>query len=96
MKTKEISLSPHVSFGGDAITLILGPCSVESYEQTRTVGALIHKLGLKMIRGGAYKPRTSPHSFQGLVKKVSKFCALSPMNSICSWSAKRSAWSMSR
>ncbi len=66
MKTKEISLSPTITFGGDSITLILGPCSVESYEQTRTVGALIHKLGLKMIRGGAFKPRTSPHSFQGL------------------------------
>lgn len=66
MKTKEISLSPAVTFGGDAITLILGPCSVESYEQTRLVGELIHRLGLKMIRGGAYKPRTSPHAFQGL------------------------------
>ncbi len=66
MKTKEISLSPTITFGGASITLILGPCSVESYEQTRTVGALIHKLGLKMIRGGAFKPRTSPHSFQGL------------------------------
>lgn len=66
MKTKEISLSPAVTFGGDAITLILGPCSVESYEQTRLVGELIHRLGLKMIRGGTYKPRTSPHAFQGL------------------------------
>ncbi len=66
MKTKEITLSPQVTFGGGAITLILGPCSVESYEQTRLVGELIHKLGLKMIRGGAFKPRTSPHAFQGL------------------------------
>lgn len=66
MKTKEISLSPDVTFGDDAIRLILGPCSVESYEQTRAVGELIHRLGLKMIRGGAFKPRTSPHSFQGL------------------------------
>ena len=66
MTTKEISLSPQVTFGGDAITLIFGPCSVESYEQTRKVGELIAKLGLKMIRGGAFKPRTSPHAFQGL------------------------------
>ncbi|MBT3337187.1 MAG: bifunctional 3-deoxy-7-phosphoheptulonate synthase/chorismate mutase [Anaerolineae bacterium] len=66
MKKKEISLSPDITIGGDATSLILGPCSVESYEQTRTVGALIHKLGLKIIRGGAFKPRTSPHAFQGL------------------------------
>ena len=66
MTTKSITLSPNVTFGGDAITLIFGPCSVESYEQTRLVGELIHKLGLKMIRGGAFKPRTSPHAFQGL------------------------------
>ncbi len=88
MKTKEITLSPEVTFGGDAITLIFGPCSVESYEQTRIVGELIHNLGLKMIRGGAFKPRTSPQDL--------KFCALSPTNSTFSWSAKPSAWNMSR
>ena len=66
MKTKPITISPDVTFAGDAITLILGSCSVESYEQTRAVGELIQKLGLKMMRGGAFKPRTSPHSFQGL------------------------------
>jgi 3-deoxy-7-phosphoheptulonate synthase len=63
---KNIRISPDITIGGDEIALIFGPCSVESYEQTRSVGALIHKLGLKMIRGGAFKPRTSPHAFQGL------------------------------
>jgi 3-deoxy-7-phosphoheptulonate synthase len=43
-----------------------GPCSVESYEQTREVAAALHAQGLKILRGGAFKPRTSPHSFQGL------------------------------
>ncbi|MCP4141199.1 MAG: 3-deoxy-7-phosphoheptulonate synthase [Chloroflexi bacterium] len=66
IETKPISLSPELTIGGNESTLILGPCSVESYEQTRLVGKLIHKLGLKMIRGGAFKPRTSPDAFQGL------------------------------
>lgn len=48
---------------------MLGPCSVESYEQTRAVAELIHDLGLRVIRGGAFKPRTSPRSFQGLGEK---------------------------
>ena len=43
-----------------------GPCSVESYEQTRVVAQEIARLGGRMLRGGAYKPRTSPYSFQGL------------------------------
>ncbi len=68
-KTKPIPLSPNLTIGSDKIILMLGPCSVESYEQTRTVGELIHKLGLSVIRGGAFKPRTSPHAFQGLGKE---------------------------
>ncbi|NQU31199.1 MAG: bifunctional 3-deoxy-7-phosphoheptulonate synthase/chorismate mutase, partial [Anaerolineae bacterium] len=42
------------------------PCSVESYEQTRASAKALHAQGLKILRGGAFKPRTSPHSFQGL------------------------------
>ena len=48
------------------ITLIAGPCSVESREQMREVAAACAELGVRIMRGGAYKPRTSPYSFQGL------------------------------
>ena len=51
---------------GDAVTIIAGPCSVESREQMREVAACLSELGIKVMRGGAYKPRTSPFSFQGL------------------------------
>lgn len=48
------------------VTLIAGPCSVESREQMREVAATLAELGIRVMRGGAYKPRTSPFSFQGL------------------------------
>ncbi len=48
------------------VTIIAGPCSVESRAQMDEVGAELVELGVKVLRGGAYKPRTSPHSFQGL------------------------------
>ncbi len=51
------------------ITLIAGPCSVESLEQMREVAAVCKELGIRVMRGGAYKPRTSPYSFQGLEEK---------------------------
>jgi len=51
---------------GDTVTIIAGPCSVESREQMREVAACLSELGVKVMRGGAYKPRTSPFSFQGL------------------------------
>jgi 3-deoxy-7-phosphoheptulonate synthase/chorismate mutase len=46
--------------------LIAGPCAVESYEQTAEVADAVTKRGLKILRGGAFKPRTSPYDFQGL------------------------------
>jgi 3-deoxy-7-phosphoheptulonate synthase len=48
------------------ISLIAGPCSVESREQMHEVAAACAELGVRIMRGGAYKPRTSPYSFQGL------------------------------
>ena len=51
------------------MTIIAGPCSVESREQMREVAACLSELGIKVMRGGAYKPRTSPFSFQGLEHK---------------------------
>lgn len=52
--------------GGSNITYIFGPCSIESEEQLEQVAKLLVSKGLKFIRGGAYKPRTSPYDFQGL------------------------------
>jgi 3-deoxy-7-phosphoheptulonate synthase len=54
------------SIGGGAVAFIAGPCSVESGEQMRAVGKAVAEAGGTMLRGGAYKPRTSPYSFQGL------------------------------
>lgn len=55
-----------VEFGGTSPILIAGPCSVESYEQVRAVAENHVQRGLRTLRGGAYKPRTSPYDFQGL------------------------------
>ncbi|WP_153730934.1 bifunctional 3-deoxy-7-phosphoheptulonate synthase/chorismate mutase [Sporosarcina obsidiansis] len=52
--------------GGGEPTFVFGPCAVESYEQVLAVAQSIKAKGLTMIRGGAYKPRTSPYDFQGL------------------------------
>ena len=52
--------------GGGNIAVIAGPCSVESEEQMIHTAALVKSFGAKLLRGGAYKPRTSPYSFQGL------------------------------
>lgn len=54
------------AIGNGIPSIIAGPCSVESYEQMRKVAEIVRKNGLKLIRGGAYKPRTSPYEFQGL------------------------------
>ena len=55
-----------VKVGGDHLAVIAGPCSVESYEQVLEVAKAAKASGANMIRGGAFKPRTSPYSFQGL------------------------------
>ena len=50
----------------EILTSYFGPCAVESYEQVATVAKAMKEKGLKLLRGGAYKPRTSPYDFQGL------------------------------
>jgi len=55
-----------VKVGGDTLTVVAGPCAVESLEQTLTIARHIKAAGAHVLRGGAYKPRTSPYSFQGL------------------------------
>ena len=48
------------------ITIIAGPCAIESWEQLDAIAGIVKKSGLNFLRGGAFKPRTSPYSFQGL------------------------------
>jgi len=55
-----------VEIGGDTVVVIAGPCSVESREQLLSTAHAVKKAGASMLRGGAYKPRTSPYDFQGL------------------------------
>jgi 3-deoxy-7-phosphoheptulonate synthase len=55
-----------IEVGGENIVVMAGPCSVESREQVLTTAQLVKDAGAKMLRGGAYKPRTSPYDFQGL------------------------------
>ncbi|AST58799.1 phospho-2-dehydro-3-deoxyheptonate aldolase [Thermoanaerobacterium thermosaccharolyticum] len=58
-----------VSVGGKNIVIMAGPCAVESKEQLLESAEAVKKFGAKFLRGGAYKPRTSPYSFQGLEKE---------------------------
>jgi 3-deoxy-7-phosphoheptulonate synthase len=55
-----------VRVGGDEVIVMAGPCSAESDEQVNGVAAAVKKAGAKVLRGGAFKPRSSPYSFQGL------------------------------
>ena len=66
-KKREVRIGNTV-IGGDTKNTVLigGPCSVESEEQIRTSSQMLVDLGLTTLRGGCYKPRTSPYSFQGL------------------------------
>src|SRR5208337_168825 len=63
-----IQLGKGVAVGGEQVVVMAGPCSVESAEQIETIAALVAKAGVRVLRGGAFKPRTSPYSFQGLGK----------------------------
>lgn len=56
----------NVTFGGDKLVMIAGPCAVESEEQVTKAALGVKAAGAQMLRGGAYKPRTSPYAFQGL------------------------------
>jgi len=58
--------SGDVTFGGQAVAIVGGPCAIETREQAFTIAERIRAAGVRLFRGGAYKPRTSPYSFQGL------------------------------
>jgi 3-deoxy-7-phosphoheptulonate synthase len=63
-----IQLGKGVAVGNEQVVVMAGPCSVESAEQIETIAALVAKAGVRVLRGGAFKPRSSPYSFQGLGK----------------------------
>ena len=64
---REVHLPGGVTIGGGGtFTLFAGPCSVESEQQIQAAAGLAARAGAKVLRGGAFKPRTSPYSFRGL------------------------------
>ncbi len=64
-----VSIAPGVHFGGVEVPVIAGPCSVESEEQIIHLARAVRAAGASCLRGGAFKPRSSPYSFQGLGKR---------------------------
>ena len=81
LASKEVKQTPSVikvdgiDIGGPAIAIIAGPCSVESKEQICATATSVKSSGANFLRGGAYKPRTSPYSFQGMEEDGLKLLA---------------------
>ncbi len=68
-----VKIGTNVEVGGDRIVVMAGPCTVENRERLLSIARLVKKSGARVLRGGAFKPRTSPYSFQGLKDKGMKF-----------------------
>ena len=64
-----------VTFGGKAVGMVAGPCAIETREQAFTIAEAVRASGARLFRGGAYKPRTSPYSFQGMGEEGLKILA---------------------
>ncbi len=73
--TNTVVMVDGVPVGGEQIALMVGPCSVEGREQICTTARLVKEAGANILRGGAFKPRTSPYSFQGLAEEGLKLLA---------------------
>ncbi len=71
-----IEIAPGVNLGGQELLVMAGPCSVESEEQILETARAVKAAGARVLRGGAYKPRTSPYSFQGMEEEGLKLLAL--------------------
>jgi 3-deoxy-7-phosphoheptulonate synthase len=71
-----VTLAPGVSVGGDTVVVIGGPCSVESEAQILSAARIVKAAGGNALRGGAFKPRSSPYSFQGMGQKGLELLAL--------------------
>ncbi len=72
-KADTITKIGNVKFGGLRVAVIAGPCAIESREQILESARLVKSSGAVLLRGGAYKPRTSPYSFQGLAEEGLKY-----------------------
>ena len=68
-----IKINSAVSIGGKRVIVMAGPCSVESLEGLRSIAKKVKKTGASILRGGAFKPRTSPYDFQGLGEERLKY-----------------------
>ena len=75
-ETTIVEIAPGVRFGGRDVPIVAGPCSVESEAQILTAARQVRDAGGTALRGGAFKPRSSPYSFQGLGKKGLELLAL--------------------
>src|SRR5215471_8601078 len=64
------------TFGGPGLAIVAGPCAIESREQAFSIAERVERAGAQFFRGGAYKPRTSPYSFQGLGEEALEIMAL--------------------
>ncbi|NEQ52239.1 MAG: 3-deoxy-7-phosphoheptulonate synthase, partial [Leptolyngbya sp. SIO3F4] len=64
--TSEIVINSDISVGGENLFIVGGPCSIESMSQMETIVEVLQQVPVQGLRGGVYKPRTSPYSFQGL------------------------------
>src|ERR1700733_842291 len=64
-----------VTFGGPAVAIVAGPCAIETERQAFAIAEAVKNAGARLFRGGAYKPRTSPYSFQGLGEPALKILA---------------------
>ena len=71
-----VNIAPGVNVGGDEVVVMAGPCSVESEEQIVETARLVRAAGAACLRGGAFKPRSSPYSFQGLGKQGLRMLAV--------------------
>ena len=73
LENTEFDMANGVKVGGKKIVVMAGPCSVESYDTLLEVARAVKKAGATFLRGGAFKPRTSPYSFQGLGEEGLKY-----------------------
>lgn len=71
-----VDIAPGLTVGGDRLIVMAGPCSVESEEQILETARAVKAAGATVLRGGAYKPRSSPYSFQGMEEEGLKLLAM--------------------
>jgi 3-deoxy-7-phosphoheptulonate synthase len=70
-----IDLGKGVKIGGERIAIMAGPCAVENLDMLEEIGKAVKKAGAQILRGGAFKPRTSPYSFQGIGEEGLRYLA---------------------